>query len=293
MTPAYDKISNLNPIRDNWNILVRVIRLWCIRAGNQLTGIEMILMDDQMYQLLVQLMCSFSGHYVDELDRLLSAGDPTNDVVVIMCEKIKDIQGKRTIKNGLKCCKIMFNPTFPVAVKFKKKMFQRLPSPTKGVGRNVDASQVSLEDNFINFHERKTIVELKDAGIDMESCYIAEATIKYLLDPQAWWYNVRSCIKTVHPDFVSYYYGLCDRCVVNVMSKHQIRIEIKVIDETDSTYFVIFDCPALILLNRSCSDLIASCEKSCILEVMSFITCLVDEFNYDNAEFAEKHLNVK
>ncbi|KAL6495845.1 hypothetical protein OROGR_030408 [Orobanche gracilis] len=47
MAYVYDKISDLNPIRDNWSILVRIIRLWVVRVGNQITAIEMILMDDK------------------------------------------------------------------------------------------------------------------------------------------------------------------------------------------------------------------------------------------------------
>ncbi|KAL6493773.1 hypothetical protein OROGR_032108 [Orobanche gracilis] len=48
MTLLYDKISSLNPIRDNWNVLARVIRLWSTHGGGQITGIDFILMDDQI-----------------------------------------------------------------------------------------------------------------------------------------------------------------------------------------------------------------------------------------------------
>ncbi|KAL6520219.1 hypothetical protein OROMI_032399 [Orobanche minor] len=388
MAPVYDKISSLNPIRDNWNVLTRVIRLWSTRGGGQITGIDFILMDDQgsriqatvrkhlapkyekliregavyairnftlanntggfrvanheykitiqgetiallqsdslvpptiwdfvkyddvlsgaldesllvdvigmlsrvgeqrnfgggkkMKQIVldnfgVELTCSFWGHYIDEIDQFLTANGPTNAIVVIMCGKIKEFQGRRTIQNGLHCCKILFNPTFPVALEFKNKMLLSIPNSQQGVGRIVDASQVSLEDDFLNFHERKTLAELKDPAIDADKCYIVEATIKYLLDPQGWWYNVCSCNKPVQPDSVSYYCGPCDRRVVNVQTRYRIRI--KVIDETDSTIFVIFDRPASILLTRSCSDLIASCEKTaagvtCPVEIMNLL----------------------
>ncbi|KAL6584691.1 hypothetical protein OROMI_003980 [Orobanche minor] len=347
MAPVYDKISSLNPIRDNWNVLTRVIRLWSTRGGGQITGIDFILMDDQgsriqatvrkhlapkyekliregavyairnftlanntggfrvanheykitiqgetiallqsdslvpptiwdfvkyddvlsgaldesllvdvigmlsrvgeqrnfgggkkMKQIVldnfgVELTCSFWGHYIDEIDQFLTANGPTNAIVVIMCGKIKEFQGRRTIQNGLHCCKILFNPTFPIALEFKNKMLLSIPNSQQGVGRIVDASQVSLEDDFLNFHERKTLAELKDPAIDADKCYIVEATIKYLLDPQGWWYNVCSCNKPVQPDSVSYYCGPCDCRVVNVQTRYRIRI--KVIDETDST----------------------------------------------------------
>ncbi|XP_057444061.1 uncharacterized protein LOC130736233 [Lotus japonicus] len=228
MAPVYDKIASLNPIRDNWNILVRVIRLWTIRVRGQTTKIDMIIMDDKgetiallqsnslvpatiwnfvkfddvlggvldvsllvdvigllsrvgeqrnfaggkkMKQIVldsfgVELTCSFSGHYVDEIDRFLSTNDSTNVVVVIMCGKIKEFQGKRSFQNGLHCCKIMFNLAIPVALEFKESMAQRNPSPQQGVGRIVDASQVSLEDDFLNLHERKTLSDLKDPALD-------------------------------------------------------------------------------------------------------------------------------
>ncbi|KAL6523538.1 hypothetical protein OROGR_017141 [Orobanche gracilis] len=47
MAPVYDKIFSLNPIRDNWNDLARVIGLWSTRGVGQITGIDFILMDDQ------------------------------------------------------------------------------------------------------------------------------------------------------------------------------------------------------------------------------------------------------
>ncbi|KAL6494072.1 hypothetical protein OROGR_031981 [Orobanche gracilis] len=373
MARVYDKISDLNPIRDNWSILVRIIRLWVVRVGNQITAIEMILMDDKgsriqatvrkylahkherllregsvyairnftladnsgafkvanheykitwqsettallqsdalvpptMYSFVdfgevvagvlddtilvdviglmtrvgeqrdfeggkrmkqieldnfgVQLTCSFWGHYVDELDAFLAVGDLSNVVVVIMCGKIKEFQGKRTIQNGLHCCKLMFNPTFPAAVEFKEKILQRQNSPSQGLGRIVDTSQSTLEDDFLNFNGRKTLAELKENGIYADCCYIVEATIKYLVDPQAWWYNVCTCNKAVQADGLSYYCGPCGRRVVN--AKPRYRIKVKVIDETDSTNFVIFDRPAAMLLNRSCSEVIESCEK--------------------------------
>ncbi|XP_057452297.1 replication protein A 70 kDa DNA-binding subunit D-like [Lotus japonicus] len=279
MAPVYDKIASLNPIRDNWNILVRVIRFWTIRVGGQTTEIDMILMDDKgsriqatvnkhiatkydkliregavyaiqnftlanntggfkvadheykitiqgetiallqydslvpatiwnsvkfddvlggvlddsllvdvigllsrvgeqrnfdggkkMKQIVlnsfgVELTCSFWGHYVDEIDRYLSTNDPTNVVVVIMCGKIKEFQGKRSIQNMLHCCKIMFNPTILVALEFKESMAQQNPSLQQGVGHIVDASQVSLKDDFLNLHERKTLSDLKDLAL--------------------------------------------------------------------------------------------------------------------------------
>ncbi|KAL6538123.1 hypothetical protein OROGR_012111 [Orobanche gracilis] len=198
-----------------------------------------------------------------------------------MCGKIKEFQGKRSIQNGLHCCKIMFNPSIPIVIEFKEQMLQRHPSLSQGVGRIVDASKVSLEDDFLNLHERKTLAELKEAAIETENCYIVEATIKYLLDPQAWWYNVCNCNKAVQPDSVSYYCGPCDRRVDNVKSRYQIRI--KVIDETDSTNFVIFDRAASILLNRSYSDLIASYEKT-----PAGVTCPVEIINPLDKKFLFK-----
>ncbi|KAL6505005.1 hypothetical protein OROGR_024822 [Orobanche gracilis] len=374
MAPVYDKIFGINPIRDNWNVLARVIRLWSTRGGGQITGIYFILMDDQgsriqatvrkhlapkyenliregvvyaiknftlanntggfrvanheykitiqgetiallqsdslvpptiwdfvkyddvfgaldeslllldvigmlsrvgeqrnfgggkkMKQIVldnfgVELTCSFWGHYIDKIDQFLTANDPTNAIVVIMCGKIKEFQGRRTIQNGLHCCKILFSLTFPVALEFKNKMLLSIPNPQQGVGHIVDASQVSLEDDFLNFHERKTLAELKDPTIDA-----------YMLDLQGWWYNVCSCNKPVQPDSVSYYCGPCDRRVVNVQTRYRIRI--KVIDETDSI-FVIFDRPDSILLKRSCSDSITSCEKTA-----AGVTCPVEIVN--------------
>ncbi|KAL6495838.1 hypothetical protein OROGR_030401 [Orobanche gracilis] len=116
--------------------------------------------------------------------------------------------GKRTIQNGLHCCKLMFNPTFPAAVEFKEKMLKRQNSPSQGLGRILDTSQTTLEDDFLNFNERKTLAELKENGI-------YAATIKYLVDPKAWWYNVCTCNKVVQADGLSYYCGPCGRRVVN------------------------------------------------------------------------------
>ncbi|KAL6538237.1 hypothetical protein OROGR_012225 [Orobanche gracilis] len=301
MARVYDKISDLNPIRDNWSILVMIIRLWVVRVGNQITAIEMIFMDDKgsriqatvrkylahkhermlregsvyairnftlvdnsgtfksdtlvpptMYffvdfaevvagvlndtilvdviglmtrvgeqhdfeggKRMKQIELDNFGHYVDERDGFLVAGDLSNVVVVIMCGKIMEFQGNRTIQNGLHCCKLMFNPTFLAAIEFKEKMLQRQNSSSQGLGRIVDISQSTLEDDFLNFNERKTLDELKENGIYADCGYIVEATIKYLTDPHAWWYNVCTRNKTVQADGLSYYCGPCGRRVVN------------------------------------------------------------------------------
>ncbi|KAL6491758.1 hypothetical protein OROGR_034123 [Orobanche gracilis] len=70
MAPVYDKISSLNPIRDNWNVLARVIRLWSTRGGGQITGIDFILMDDQGSRI----QATVRKHLAPKYEKLIREG---------------------------------------------------------------------------------------------------------------------------------------------------------------------------------------------------------------------------
>ncbi|KAL6523515.1 hypothetical protein OROGR_017118 [Orobanche gracilis] len=63
-------ISNLNPIRDNWNVLARVIRLWSTRGGGQITGIDFILMDDQGSRI----QATVRKHLAPKYEKLITEG---------------------------------------------------------------------------------------------------------------------------------------------------------------------------------------------------------------------------
>ena len=68
------------------------------------------------------------------------------------------------------------------------------------------------------------------------------ATIKFLADEMDWFYSACTCNKRAVPDSVAYYCKTCEKRVVNVTPRYKIKVV--VVDETDSTTFVIFDRPA-------------------------------------------------
>ncbi|XP_057425978.1 replication protein A 70 kDa DNA-binding subunit B-like [Lotus japonicus] len=181
----------------------------------------------------IKLNCALWGRYNDQLNQFLQAGDTETAVVAIFGVKIKEFQGRKGLQNALHCTKLLFNPTFQEAIDFKEGMLRNLTSPSQGISRINDTHDIS---------------------------YVVEATIKHVIDMDDWWYNAcNACNKAVYPDSVAYYCGDCDRRVVNV--KPRYRIKVRVIDDTDSTTFVIFDRPAAGYFNRTCSEMIEMFEK--------------------------------
>lgn len=75
-----------------------------------------------------------------------------------------------------------------------------------------------------------------------------------------WWYEAcNACHRKVLKDDDRYYCHFCVRHVV--LATPRYRLSVRVIDETDSAVFTMFDRDAHTLLGRTCADLIEQLKQ--------------------------------
>jgi hypothetical protein len=58
MAPRHDAISEISPAKENWNLIVRVVRLWYVKdmAKDKLPfSMEMVLMDSKVRKIVNDL----------------------------------------------------------------------------------------------------------------------------------------------------------------------------------------------------------------------------------------------
>ncbi|KAL6541697.1 hypothetical protein OROGR_011183 [Orobanche gracilis] len=88
---------------------------------------------------------------------------------------------------------------------------------------------------------------------------LTEATIKFIPEWNPWWYPACKCNKKVIPADGMYF---CENCVRHIVTPSPwYKLQVRVMDHTESTTFIIFDQEASTLLNRPCASFVKSVTK--------------------------------
>ncbi|KAK8467756.1 hypothetical protein PHAVU_007G143500, partial [Phaseolus vulgaris] len=201
-----------------------------------------------------RIECTLFGNYVDELNAFLSFGEVENIVISVHFAKVKIFQDKVFLQNSLDCTKIIYNIQSKDATELKKKV----NSPTEGLSQLCDYGKQNVEDEFTSFIHGNTIQGLKDCK--EESTFVILATIKHIVADDDRWYTTCLCGKAFYPDSKMFFCEKCNKHVIKVQQRYELKL--RVIDETNSTTFVLFDRDATTLINKSCAELFESHDKN-------------------------------
>ncbi|KAL5080805.1 hypothetical protein RYX36_009226 [Vicia faba] len=123
-----------------------------------------------------------------------------------------------------------------------------------------DASEMSLEEDFLNLSQRKIIEEIKDFQDNM-ICVVL-GTIKHIIHGNDWWYIACVCNKGVVVDSKRFFCPKCNKHIWTIVLRY--RVKLRVIDETNSATFVLFDRYCYLLTKITCSDLIAEIDRNSV-----------------------------
>ncbi|CAJ2664860.1 unnamed protein product [Trifolium pratense] len=205
-----------------------------------------------------KLQCTLFGPYVDELNTFVGAGDLTNAVVIVQLAKAKIFQDKIHIQNCMNCSVLIFNPSCDESVALRASLngSDENPSPLTFTQVSTESSVKPL-DEFLHNTPRITLQGLKDATT--ESSHVVAATVKRTLNPNSYWYTSCLCGKAVVPDSKMWYCEKCNRHVSKVVPRFCVKV--RVMDDTDSAIFVIFDKEASSIFNMTCADMIQNGEN--------------------------------
>ncbi|XP_068498023.1 uncharacterized protein [Phaseolus vulgaris] len=103
-----------------------------------------------------------------------------------------------------------------------------MESPSQGLSQLCESSKQTPKDEFLQTTTRNTITGLKDCRELNVNPFIVLATIKHVVDDNDWWY----------------------------------KVQLRVIDDTDFTTFMLFDREASSLLSKSCTEMFESHDKN-------------------------------
>ncbi|XP_068503761.1 uncharacterized protein [Phaseolus vulgaris] len=110
--------------------------------------------------------------------------------------------------------------------------------PTQGLSQLCDSGKHNVDDEFIHLIPRNTIQGLKDCK--EESSFVVLAAIKHIVANDEWY-----------------------------------KLKVRVMDDIDSTTFVLFDRNATTLVNKSCEKLFDSHDKNAACGVLPKELCLL------------------
>ncbi|ESW16101.1 LOW QUALITY PROTEIN: hypothetical protein PHAVU_007G129300 [Phaseolus vulgaris] len=206
-----------------------------------------------------KIQCTLFGTYVDQLNAFLTTGEVDNAVISIEFSKVKFFRDNIYVQNCIDCTRVEYNVLTEEALLLKKRMLETMESPSQGLIQLCESSKQTPEDEFLQTTTRNTIAGLKDCREINVNTFIVLATIKHAVDDDDWWYTACICNKAVYPDSKMFFCEKCNKHVMKVTLRY--KVQLRVIDDTDSTTFLLFDREASSLLSKSCAEKFESHDK--------------------------------
>ncbi|KAJ1382497.1 hypothetical protein SESBI_44223 [Sesbania bispinosa] len=258
MASRYDLICNVNGGSEHkiWRIKVRVIRLWrssYFKDNNNKPMIELVVLDEQGGRI----QCTVKSIHVylfensinedvlgvvtgkGNLIEFKKEGKPCNYVVI----ELENIEGGLKLRCTLwEDYAFMFlkhledhpSESYVVVLQFAKmKNF-------KGIqfSQLSDHASLTLEEEFLERGVYKSIADLKE--VTQNSVFVTIGTVKDIESEYNWCYRAcKKCSLGLKLDGSMFY---CKKCVTHYSTfVTRYSIQLRVVDETDSASFILFD----------------------------------------------------
>ncbi|QHN78371.1 Replication factor-A carboxy-terminal domain protein [Arachis hypogaea] len=200
-----------------------------------------------------EIQCALFGEYVDELNQFLSSGYAEQPVVVLQLAKVKVfrglyhvnfISGRVKLQNVMFASKLGFNLDIPEVAAFQKSASQ--PIGIVGSGKNI-----RIEEDFMKLTPRCTVKSLDDNN--WAGTFVVLAKIAEIVEDSPWWCSACVCGRGVQVESGIYFCQFCNIHVTNVTPRFKVKVLVE--DSTGISIFVLFDCEASYLLNKTCAQL--------------------------------------
>ncbi|XP_061357364.1 uncharacterized protein LOC133301705 [Gastrolobium bilobum] len=171
-------------------------------------------------------------HYMDEVQSFLANSDTPHNVLIVQLGRKKCFRGKVGITNTKYTTRIVTDSKVPEIVKFKKCCLLSPP--------------------ILRETEKKSISDVKLYG-EVTTC-ITYGTIKAIESKYNWWYkSCKKCPFSVCEDFEKWY---CKNCQKHWEDYYpRFSVQVRVVDNTDSAAFLLFDRDCVSLLGMSAGEL--------------------------------------
>ncbi|XP_057440470.1 uncharacterized protein LOC130732440 [Lotus japonicus] len=203
------------------------------------------------------IRCMVIGSLVNIVAEYLASNWTMRPVIVLQFVKVKSFRDKFLIEGTPVASKVLFNPDIEEAIELTQRMDALGFNYHGPVGFiRSDQPNLSLRDDMLNTHPRKTLTQLldnKEGGI-----FIVHAGIVGVLKDGPWFYPSCRCFSELRVNGVKYDCLKCGRTIDKMINRFRFKVE--VYDGVDSAVFVLHDPEAELIAGFSCEELMNSFE---------------------------------
>ncbi|XP_057425819.1 replication protein A 70 kDa DNA-binding subunit C-like [Lotus japonicus] len=204
-----------------------------------------------------RVQCVLFEEHAKFVTDYLSIHSTEEAILVFQLAKIKKFRGKSVLQGVVGATRLSFNPQIPEVLSFWNEIMVTDTQFADEAGFNmIENSVVSVYDDFIKNHPRKTVKSLNETIEDGD--FVVRAKIVTLLEDDSWWYLACKCSRAVMNENGHYYCSGCFRLVNYVAPRFRIKLQVS--DGVDSADFVMPDSIAENLLKKTCSQMLNEVE---------------------------------
>ncbi|XP_061352365.1 replication protein A 70 kDa DNA-binding subunit B-like [Gastrolobium bilobum] len=202
-----------------------------------------------------RLNCSLWESYAEELIKYNSENSNKQTIIIVQFARMKKFMGKMGLSNTKFATRLLFNEDCAEVEAFRSRFPDAQSDSAQKLMQHSTQSINSQSAGFWKESAAKFICDIKDCKEAM-TC-VTYGTIKGIESAFNWWYKgCKKCTHSVFEDFGKWY---CRNCDIHLPTYHpKFRLQVRVVDGTDSASFVLFDKDTTNLLCLSAAEL---CEQ--------------------------------
>ncbi|WCJ43854.1 hypothetical protein M5689_024564 [Euphorbia peplus] len=175
-------------------------------------------------------------------------------IIILQYAKIGQHKGQSTLSNALYASKLFHGDDFSDIVAYK----QSLREQVERTRLSFSSNQTSFTNDFLQNCQQKTLAQINETK--EEGVFVVIASVVCIEANKGWCYvSCARCKKKLHMDGNTY---KCVKCIdKNIYAVPRYRIQVRVMDETASASFVIFDSDAYKFIGKNAADLKSSLSE--------------------------------
>ncbi|XP_012845764.1 PREDICTED: replication factor A 51 kDa subunit-like [Erythranthe guttata] len=229
-----------------------------VACADRLGNISRVISGINNHTTGIKLNCTLWDTFAEDIDVFFANHNHGEPVIIILqyC-RIKTYNGKNNITNSYYGITMTINPKLKECEDYKEKLAMRDASFTQSVSHISSQRSITISADLLQTN-RMTIADVVESTTVANGALLAK--VVEIESQDKWWYeSCVTCFKKVETSGTTFY---CPNCRTTVMVVPRFRVQVKVIDDTGSASFVMFDRVIAQLLGRSASDIITDLRKA-------------------------------
>ncbi|XP_056686069.1 replication protein A 70 kDa DNA-binding subunit C [Spinacia oleracea] len=198
------------------------------------------------------ISCTLWNHYADELKTWLAEHPNCQVILIVQFAKIKTWQGTNGLSSSLFATRLHINSNVEEINAFKNSFGNGGKTSSEMVTQLSSHTSQKNETEFLKKSERKQVDEIRET---QEVCYcVTLAVIDSIETENGWFYLAcKKYYKKVQEmnDDAGVTKFWCDKCNTNVEPVPRFKVQIRVVDDSGSASFVLFDREVVHILGKS------------------------------------------